>query len=87
MLKSNYAHNIFAVKGHGNSSDVLQHKRILPCGCILKWNEEDVLIAFCIIHSFDYSKWRGKSEEFIRLVTRTQREIRQVDESILAEMR
>ena len=62
---------------------MLREKRTLPCGCILHWNEERTLIAFCITHSIDYIRWKGKVEDFIKIVTNTQREIGYIDECIL----
>ncbi len=71
----------------GNNDEVLKYKRQLPCGCILHWNEIETLITFCVPHSFDYMRWTGNDEEFIKRVTNTQREIRYVDENILVKMR
>jgi adenosine/AMP kinase len=71
----------------GYHSGMLREKRILPCGCVLHWDEDHTLIAFCLAHSFDYVRWEGKDEEFIKRVTNTQREIRYMDESILIKMR
>ncbi len=70
-----------------DSGDVLKHKRTLPCGCVLHWDEKETLIAFCVAHSFDYMKWNGKDEEFIKRVINTQREIRYIDETVLVNMR
>ena len=39
------------------------NKRYLPCGCCLRWDEEDADIALCIQHSMEYDYWkRGSSE-------------------------
>ena len=67
--------------------DILRQKRLLPCGCILHWDQEKTLIAFCVVHSIDYTRWNGKDEEFIKRVTNIQREIGYIDESILVKMR
>jgi hypothetical protein len=66
---------------------MLREKRILPCDCVLYWDEEHILIAFCLAHSFDYVGWKGEDEEFIKRVTNTQREIGYIDESVLIKMR
>jgi hypothetical protein len=68
-------------------SEMWRQKRMLPCGCILHWDEERMLIAFCAVHSLDYTRWSGKDEEFIKRVTNAQREIGYIDESILVKMR
>lgn len=81
-FKSNHAQIIFIV-----TDGTFTYKRTLPCGCILHWDEEQILIAFCVSHSIDYSRWKGKDEEFIKIVTNTQREIGYIDESILVKMR
>ena len=64
-----------------------REKRTLPCDCVLYWDEEGIVIAFCMTHSIDYIKWKGEDEEFIKRVTNTQREIGYIDESILIKMR
>ena len=79
-------HRIFFVVT-GRDGYMLRHKRTLPCGCILYWDEEETLIAFCIDHSIDYATWKGKSEDFIKRITNTQREIGYIDETILVKMR
>jgi hypothetical protein len=79
-------HAIYLVMIGGNG-DMLRYKRTLPCGCILRWDEEQILIAFCILHSIDYIGWKGKDEEFIKRVTNVQREIGYVDENVLIKMR
>ncbi|MDQ3840519.1 MAG: hypothetical protein M3297_14770 [Thermoproteota archaeon] len=56
-----------------------REKRTLPCDCVLYWDEERIVIAFCMTHSTDYIKWKGKDEEFIKRVTNTQREIGYID--------
>ncbi len=66
---------------------MLREKRTLPCGCVLHWDEEHILIAFCVTHSIDYMRWKGKVEDFIKTLTTTQREIGYIDESILIKMR
>jgi hypothetical protein len=66
---------------------MLREKRTLPCDCVLYWDEEHTLMAFCVTHSIDYIRWKGKDEEFIKRVTNTQREIGYIDESILIKMR
>jgi hypothetical protein len=71
----------------GGIGGMLRHKRTLPCDCILRWDEEQILIAFCILHSIDYIAWKGKDEEFIKRVTNAQREIGDVDENVLVKMR
>jgi hypothetical protein len=64
-----------------------KQKRTLPCDCVLIWDEEHTLIAFCVAHSLDYLKWKGRDEDFIKRVTNTQREIGYIDETILTKMR
>ena len=71
----------------GVNDERLEYRRTLPCGCILYWDEKEILMVFCIGHSVDYSKWNGKSEEFIKKITNTQREIGHIDEGILVKMR
>jgi hypothetical protein len=65
----------------------LEYRRTLPCGCIMYWDEKETLVVFCIGHSVDYSKWKGRGEEFIKTVTNNQREIGDIDEGILIKMR
>jgi hypothetical protein len=66
---------------------MLREKRVLPCDCVLHWDERQTLIAFCITHSIDYIRWKGEDEEFIKRVINAQREIGYIDESILIKMR
>ncbi len=66
---------------------MLREKRTLPCDCVMHWDEERTLIAFCVTHSIDYIRWKGKDEEFIKRVINAQREIGYVDENILIKMR
>jgi hypothetical protein len=66
---------------------MLREKRTLPCGCILYWDEEHILVAFCVTHPIDYMRWKGKVEDFIKIVTNTQTEIVYIDESILTKMK
>ena len=54
---------------------------------MLYWDEEHTLIAFCIAHSFDYARWKGNSEEFIKKVVNSQREIGYIDENILINLK
>jgi hypothetical protein len=67
--------------------EMLRQERRLPCGCILHWDEDQTLIAFCGVHSLDYIGWNGKDAEFIKRITNSQSEIGYVDESILIKMR
>ena len=70
-----------------DDGDIWREKRTLPCDCLLYWNEEQTVIAFCMAHSFEYRRWKGNSEEFIKKVVNTQREIGYIDESILIKMK
>ena len=65
----------------------MMHKRLLPCGCFIEWNDMETSIDFCIAHSFEYDKWEDDDERFIIHVTASQREIRSFDKKVLMQMR
>ena len=43
-------------------------QRILPCGCLLQWDEDETMIAFCGGHTVDYMRWEGTDRDFIKII-------------------
>lgn len=43
-------------------------QRILPCGCLLQWDEDETTIVFCGSHTVDYMRWEGTDRDFIKII-------------------
>ena len=43
-------------------------QRILPCGCLLQWDEDETTIVFCGSHTVDYMRWEGTDRDFINII-------------------
>lgn len=42
--------------------------RNLPCGCVMRWDEDETTIAFCGRHTVDYIRWEGSDRQFVKTV-------------------
>jgi len=42
--------------------------RSLPCGCAIRWDEEETTVVFCSRHTFDYFDWEGTDKDFVKMV-------------------
>jgi hypothetical protein len=41
---------------------------VVPCGCVLTWNERAQEVILCEMHGLQYEKWRGSTENFIKII-------------------
>ncbi|MEO9363984.1 MAG: hypothetical protein ABI348_08800 [Nitrososphaera sp.] len=44
------------------------NRLVVPCGCALRWNEKEGEIILCETHELQYEKWRGSTEDFVKMV-------------------
>ncbi len=41
---------------------------VLPCGCMMQWDDDETTIAFCARHTLDYIHWEGNDREFVKRI-------------------
>ena len=40
----------------------------LPCGCMMRWNNEETTVVFCTRHIMDYFDWEGTDIDFVKMI-------------------
>jgi hypothetical protein len=40
----------------------------LPCGCKMRWDDEETVLVFCNYHTAEYVRWEGTDRDFVKKI-------------------